>query len=180
MVGDALGLVACVGCGGEFSDVVGATHEYMTASPGCWQVYGQWVAELAQSRQSAPLVAAHHIDCYAVQHPDGGERDRRQRQSVAVHLVSLCRLLEFDQPPQEAMRSRTRISTTVLTALSLADWPLLDPPERRGATTIADVARSAGNDLPVAFERWANDCWDAWSEHHSTVRGWAGLLSSPG
>jgi hypothetical protein len=92
----------------------------------------------------------------------------------AVHLISLCRLLEFDQPTQDATRSRSLTSQTVLTALSLADWPLLDPPQRLGATTIADVARAGGDDIPAAVSSWAKDCWDAWSAHHSTVRTWAG------
>jgi hypothetical protein len=170
----------CVGCGGVVPDVDGATHDYMTTSPGCWQVYGRWAAGRAWSEPVDPVVAAHHVDCYAVQHPGGVEQDRRQRQSVAVHLISLCRLLEFDQPPQEATRSRTRIGQSVLAALALDDWPLLDPPGRLGATTIADVALAAGRDLPAVFDRWVHDCWDAWSEHHPIVREWADLMMRAG
>lgn len=153
MVADALELVACVGCGGAVPDVEGPTHAYMLASPGCWELYGRWAAERAWSAQTAAVIAAHHVDCYAVQHPGGAESDRRQRQSIAVHLISLCRLLEFDQPVQEASRSRARTSQTVLTALSLADWPLLDPPESLGTTTIADLARVAGDGRAAGVAR---------------------------
>ena len=177
MGGPTPALVDCTGCGGRVPDVVGATHDYMTASPGCWQVYGQWVAERAWSEPVDPVAVAHHVDCYAVQHPGRVEQDRRQRQSVAVHLISLCRLLEFEQPPQEATRSRTRIGRTVLAAAALDDWPLLTPPERLGATTIADVALAAGDDLPEVFMRWVDDCWRAWSRHHPTVREWAELMA---
>jgi hypothetical protein len=180
MGGPAHGHVVCVGCGGVVPDVDGAVHDYMTASPGCWQMYGHWLAERAWSEPVDPLAVTHHVDCYAVQHPGGVEQDRRQRQSVAVHLISLCRLLEFDQPSHEAMRTRTRIGKTVLAALALDDWPLLDPPERLGETTIADVAVAADGDLPAVFARWVDDCWDAWREHHATVRAWAELMARYG
>lgn len=53
----------------------------MTASPGCWRLYGDLM-----SRASWPPVPALQllsVDCWAVQHPDGAADDRRQRQSVA-------------------------------------------------------------------------------------------------
>lgn len=170
------GFVPCVGCGGTVPDVDRATHDYIVASPGCWHVYGRWMAERAWSPSIDPVVAAHHVDCYAVQHPDGVERDRRQRQSVAVHLISLCQLVEFEQPAHEATRTRARTGQTVLAALGLDDWPLLDPPERRGATTIAEVAVAGGDAFPAVFERWVHDCWDAWSRHHVVVREWTEVV----
>jgi hypothetical protein len=173
-------LVTCVGCGGVVPDVDGATHDYLTASPGCWQLYGQWVAERTWSEPVDPIVVAHHVDCYALQHPGRLDQDRRRRQSVAVHLISLCRLLEFAEPPQEPSRTRTRIGRTVLTALALDDWPLLEPPAHLGATTIADVALATGDDLPAVFGRWVGDCWHAWSAHHPTVREWAHLMTRSG
>jgi hypothetical protein len=180
MDGSPPGPVACVGCGGAVPDVDGPTHDYMIASPGCWQVYGRWLAERAWSEPVDPIVVSHHVDCYAVQHPGGVEGDRRQRQSVAVHLISLCRLLEFDQSPYEATRTRTLIGGTVLAALGLDDWPLLSPPDRLGETTIADVALAADDDRSAVFARWVDDCWDAWSEHHTTVRGWVDVVTRSG
>lgn len=174
-------VMACVGCAGEVPVVDGATHGYMVASPGCWQLYGQWAAEQAWSGQVAPTVAAHHVDCYAVQHPGDAQHDRRQRQSIAVHLISLCRLLEFGQPPEQARQARARTGRTVLAAMALDDWPLLDPPHHLGATTIADVASAVdGDDLAGTFTRWVQDCWHAWREHHPTVREWANVMARSG
>lgn len=170
-------LVTCVGCGGDVPEVQGATHEYMLSSPGCWRLYGQWAAERAWSGQVGSVVAAHHVDCYAIQHPGNAVHDRRQRQSIAVHLTSLCLLLEFGQPPQDAMRSRARTGATVLAALGLDDWPLLHPPHYLGAMTIADVAATVDpNGAEEAFVHWAQEGWNAWSAHHTTVREWAAAL----
>ena len=112
----AHGAARCVGRGGQFPDADGPAHAYMRGSPGCWQLYGELSAR-AYDNRIVPLLHTHSVDCYAVQHPGGSKRDRRQRQSVAVHLISLCLLLEFDQPPSAAahgepprchLRSRSR------------------------------------------------------------------------
>jgi hypothetical protein len=144
-------LVSCIGCGGQVPGIDGPTHVYMRASPGCWHLYGQLIAQ-AQDRV--------HVDCYAAQHPGGAEHDRRQRQSVAVHLISLCLLLEHHRHPD-----RGRMSRTVLPRRGLDDWPYLPPPATLGTVTVAN----AGLDL----ESWAKSVWTAWSAHHGTVRNWA-------
>ncbi len=94
----------------------------MRASPGCWQVYTELVAG-ALAAPGAPDARWHHVDCYAVQHPRGAQDDRRQRQSVAVHLVSLCLLHEFGQPPAQASAQRGQTSSRVLARIGLRDWP---------------------------------------------------------
>ncbi len=70
-------LVPCVGCHALVADTDGPTHPYFGASPGCWASYAAW-----------PLA----VDAYAVQHP--GLPERRASQSVWVHLVSLCLIVE--------------------------------------------------------------------------------------
>jgi hypothetical protein len=144
----------CIGCGGRVPDVEGPAHAYMLASPGCWQRYGQVIAN--------SLTQRHHVDCYAAQHPGGAEHDRRQRQSVAVHLISLCLLLEHKVQP-----SRGRLSETVLPRLELSEWPYLPPPETLGTMTVSDVHTSQD------IDEWAAAVWDAWADHHDTVRRWA-------
>ena len=166
--------IACRGCGGAVPDTDGPTHPYLLASPGCWQLYGHWMADLATG--SGSDLVPHHVDCYAVQHPEGAEVDRRQRQSIAVHLGALCLRLERDTPSAWAIRVRARALELVPARHGLEDWPLLDPPTGRGATTIVDVA-GAGEDIDRVFRRWADDCWTAWHDHHPTVREWADTVA---
>lgn len=175
---DGLVRVRCRGCGGDVPDVGGPTHPYMLASPGCWAVYGRWMADLARSSASPPGVGTHHVDCYAVQHPDGAEVDRRQRQSVAVHLVALCLLLDHGLPPAVATRARARTTETVAAATGLDDWPLLAPPADRGGTTISDVARADADALGPVVRRWVEECWAAWDAHHATVRAWSDVVAA--
>lgn len=167
------GWLRCVGCHGLVPDVTGPTHAYIQASPGCWAVYGQLVARAAGGGMS-PATRWQHVDCYAVQHPGGAEHDRRQRQSVAVHLTALCLLLEHALPAGKVSGFRGRTSQTVLPALGLADWPYLAPSADLGQVTVADVPASDDADqLASRLREWAQAAWSAWSSHHETVRTWA-------
>ena len=67
----------------------GPRHPYMPAHPGCWATFcslEDWKARL--TGDEAVSIAQNLVDAYAAQHP--GTDDRRNRQSVAVHLMSLC------------------------------------------------------------------------------------------
>ena len=126
----------CIGCGGDVPDVDGPIHAYMEASPGCWQLFGELGVRHVPG---APASVVHQVDAYAVQHPGGAERDRRQRQSVAVHLVALCLFHETDLPPEEAIPVRRRALEVVLPRFGLADWPYLTPPASLPSVTVADL-----------------------------------------
>ena len=85
--------VRCFGCGALVLDVDGPTHDYMLAAPGCWALYcslEDWKSHLAMP--GAVAVVQDLVDAYAAQHP--AHADRRNRQSVAIHLMSLCLALE--------------------------------------------------------------------------------------
>ena len=150
-------------------DVDGPVHAYLRASPGCWQRYGELCARPVLPARPLFLL---HVDCYAVQHPGGAAHDRRQRASLAVHLVALCRFAD-GAGPAVAAGGRGTTSRRALPRLGLPDWPALSPPTHLGATTVADVAAAAEDELPAALERWVDDAWQAWGEHHATVRTWA-------
>ncbi len=166
----------CVGCGGLVPDVIGPTHPYMRASVGCWQIYGEVGARWHGQPVAGPS-RWHHVDAYAVQHPGGAEHDRRQRQSVAVHLVALCLLLEVGQPPEQAPAWRGRTTQVVLGRLSLADWPYLPPPSDLGAVTVADVhAESSPTEQEARATAWLKSAWAAWRDHHPTVGTWAAIM----
>lgn len=114
--------VQCLGGRGVVPDVVGPSHEYMRASPGCWQIYNELIAD-SLTEAGTPLERWHHVDCFAVQHPGGAQQDRRQRQSVAVHLVALCMLHEFGQPPEDASATRGKTSRHVLARVGCRTGP---------------------------------------------------------
>ncbi|UAL29022.1 DUF5946 family protein [Nocardioides rotundus] len=155
------------GCGATVLDVEGPTHAYIGSSPGCWQVYGEVLdLEYADYRQGA----LHNlmVDAYAVQHPHNA--DRRNRQSVGVHLISLCALLEHDL---SAGKARTLIGDAAFAGrMQGREWPHLVP-SSLGAITVTDVRDALGPDERAEWvRRWADSVWAAFSDHHETVRQW--------
>ena len=158
-------LVPCPWCGALFPDTGGATHRYIESSPGCWAAYGE---VLAREYADPTLFARVHrrtVDTYAVQHP--GQPSPQSIQSVALHLVSLCLVLEHGATPHEA---RVALQEGTHTK---ARYVWLSPPPSLGAITVADVCLATA---PAAHEeavrRWAGAVWSAWSPHHAAVRAW--------
>lgn len=154
----------CLGCGADFPDSEGPVHRYMESSPACWAVYGEVLAR----EYSDPVfrsVYRFSVDAYAVQHP--GHPSSQSIQSVAVHLIRLCLLLErgLDMArANDAIKAATESDT---------NYAWLEPPPSRGTVTVADVhrARDTGEHLRRVRE-WAESAWRAWAPHHQTVRGW--------
>ena len=166
---------ACVGCGGLVPQGTGPTHPYMQASPGCWQIYGEVDARWPGRADRGPA-RWHSADAYAVQHPGGAKRHRRQRQSVAVHLIALRLLLEGGTP-RSSCRPDGGTSQVVLRGLASADWPHLPPPRDLSAVTVADVhAASSAAQQDALATAWLESAWAAWEDHHSTVRTWVAIL----
>ena len=167
------GTLVCVGCAGLVPEAPGPVHPYMRASPGCWALYGE-VGVRVMTAAEVPAAGWHHVDAYAVQHPGGAQTDRRQRQSVAVHLITLCLLHEFGASPERASARRSRTSERVLPAVGLQDWPYLTPPADLGAVTTAEVHAAEGAEqFSERLTGWARSAWVAWSAHHDLVRTWA-------
>jgi len=142
----------------------GPTHAYIGASPGCWALFG----ELSVAGLTGVPSGFLAVDTYAVQHP--GRPERRALQSVAVHLITLCALLERGWPADRAIDLRR----TVVDA-PFEPWPRLAVEEPVGMLTVADVLAA---DLPARDERvraWAQDVWEAYGTHHDRVRAWVDL-----
>jgi hypothetical protein len=70
------------------------------AAPGCWQMFGELQADELQ-RFGYPPAHRLVVDAYMAQHPGDG-RDRRDRQSVFVHLAGPYALLELGLPAKRA------------------------------------------------------------------------------
>ena len=156
--------IRCIGCGGLVPRMEGPTHRYLESSPGCWHVYG----EVLSREYSDPAFAAPHrltVDSYAVQHP--GRPSPQSIQSVCVHLMSLCLVLEHGVDvgyATRAMQAAVRKKHRFL-------W--LTPPPSLGSVTVVDVATAS---TPAQHNQkvriWAESAWSAWAEHHTIVRGW--------
>jgi len=90
-----LGLCPC--CGALCSDIDGPTHPYMVASAGCWAAFGVLQADEA-ARFGYPLVHGLIVDAYAASHGGDGN-ERRDRQSVCIHLIALCAVIDVPRHP---------------------------------------------------------------------------------
>jgi Family of unknown function (DUF5946) len=155
--------IRCIGCGGLVPRMDGPTHRYMESSPGCWHVYGQ---VLARDYADPFLRAVHRLttDTYAVQHP--GRPSPQSIQSVCVHLMSLCIVVERGLAPAYA----TRVMDAATRTKHRFHW--LAPPPSLGAVTVADVAEAAAAQYADRVREWAESAWAAWAEHHATIRRW--------
>ena len=123
-------LERCIGCGALVPAIDGPTHPYIGASPGCWQVYGEVLAR-EYGEYAYPPVHRLTVDAYAVQHP--GNPGRRSSQSVAVHLMSLCLVLERGVEPAAATQAIRRHLS------GRREFPWLSPPSTPGNITVLDV-----------------------------------------
>jgi Family of unknown function (DUF5946) len=136
-------------------------HRYMTASPGCWRIYGELTAEGLPATPMAALA----VDAYAVTHP--GSPGPQSTPSVWIHLVTLCAVLERGWAVDQAIRLRRA------TAVAFSAWSWLTPPDSMGDVTAVDVAAAAARDdgsAPMSVDRWVTEAWHAWDVHAPVVR----------
>ena len=101
--------VACPGCGAEVEDIpeLRSGHLYVGSSAGCWLAY----TELMGRQLSDPAPAGSRmlaVDAYMAQHP--GVPGRQASQSVWVHLVGLCLVLEHGLDPLFSARAKAEVA----------------------------------------------------------------------
>ncbi len=154
--------VRCFGCGATVPDVDGPVHAYILAAPGCWSLYCSLLDvkfEGAGERTGRPQGL---VDAYAAQH--GTNTERRNRQSVALHLVSLCAGLEYDLPEE-----RRRI---LIGRMSHREYPALQPSPTSFSVTVQNVV-AAKDDARLGVVRDLEKAtWSAWSVHQKPIRAW--------
>jgi Family of unknown function (DUF5946) len=105
------------------------------------------------------------VDTYATQHPGGD--DRRQRQSVALHLIALCHRLELGVDP------RTLLAATRGLTSSKREWPRLTALTSYPVTVVDLLPATDQHEYVQLVRKWAATTWEAWSDHHELIRGWA-------
>jgi Family of unknown function (DUF5946) len=93
---NGMSMTRCPGCNEPVPDIEGPVHAYVPSAPGCWRVFGEVQAD-ESLRFGYPPEHRLVVDAYMAQHPGDG-RARRDRQSVFVHLVALCAVLDSAVP----------------------------------------------------------------------------------
>lgn len=146
--------VTCPGCGLVTPDLSGESHPYIGASRGCWERYG----ELLATGRGGQLA----VDTYAAQHP--GVEERRSIQSVAVHLMGICAVLERGAHPADGVALLRRALE------GPHGWHWLEVRRPVGTMTVSDVLEAEGRGVVV--RRWALSVWSAYAAHHETIREW--------
>jgi hypothetical protein len=156
----------CPGCGVALDDPGNVAPPHTAASAGCWGVYGDILAR-EYGEWSYPAIHRLTLDAYGAQHP--GERSSKSAQALAAHLLALHLALERGIEPK---RIPAEIGRLVADPSALR-W--LEPPEHRGQRTVLDVAGARNlREHTSRVEWWARSVWESWSDHHETIRGWAG------
>jgi hypothetical protein len=168
----ASSVCTCDGCGAVVADIDGPVHAYVPSAPGCWRAFGEVQADEA-ARFGYPPAHRLVVDAYMAQHPGHGQ-DRRDRQSVFVHLVALGAVLENDVPPQRA----TLLLRPVLTGR--ADFPVL---QRSGAGEVTVLHMRNATDLSdydARARHWAHAVWHTWTAEHPRIRAALVAAWNPG
>ena len=155
--------IACPQCGALVPDVDGPRHVYVPSAPGCWAAFGALRADEMQRFPGSPennLI----VDTYMAQHPGDGT-DRRDRQSVFVHLASLCAVLERGGTPARSPDVLRRVLA------SRTDYPILERAHGPGDLTVLDVAGATDQaEHDTRARAWAASVWNAWRDHHTEIR----------
>jgi hypothetical protein len=141
----------------------GPVHAYVPSAPGCWAAFGALRAD-EMLRFAGSGANNLVVDSYMAQHPGDG-LDRRDRQSVFVHLVSMCAVLEWGASPLR--------SPDVLRAVLArpTDFPILVRARGPGDLTVLSVMGSTSAEEHDARVRaWAGSVWESWLEYHSIIR----------
>ena len=156
-----MGEVKCHGCGTSTPDTAGPVHAYMDSSPGCWQIYGELLEWKDSLRGAEAMASAQQlVDSYAVQH--SANPDPRNRQSVTVHLMSLCAWIDLDI---SGNRRRTMIGDW-----THRDYPLLAPCPDHYPITVRSVIDASEDERPRVIDLMATTTWSAWALHHGAIR----------
>lgn len=154
----------CSGCKAILPATDGPTHDYMEASPACYALFNKL---LACEYSDTALLPYHRltVDTYAVQHP-GDYSQRRQIQSVGLHLARLCLQLSHPTLPKETNDIMLNLGPHKASLIAL-------PPPASFSMTVKDVADHAGQIAhSTKVKEWAAATWQDWAEHHDYIKAW--------
>lgn len=141
---------------------IGRPHPYFVASPGCWAAFGLLQAD-ETTRFGYPPTHGLVVDAYAASHGGDGS-ERRDRQSVALHLIAIRAVLE------QGVTSPARIALLQRLTARKLDWPRLERPHGLPALDHTHLAGAADlEDYTRRAREWAGAVWAFWSPRHGEI-----------
>jgi len=152
----------CPGCGLRMPARTTTTTSrgYYNVSDECWELYTE---VLGSEYSNAVLFGQVHqltVDSYAVQHAGGPHPDK----SLDVHLFGLYLALE------KGIRSPYIPPLLQRLATVMEVWPHYEPPTKRVALTVFDVAFCDSTEDHIRVVKdWSRAVWESWSEYHTEV-----------
>jgi len=161
--------INCFSCGAKSLNFEGECHEYMLASPGCYEMFNE---VLAREYSDLAYARAHHytVDAYAVHHPGKADNPKAVR-STGIHLVSLYFLFEKQMKLTQAAELKTAFAAYNKTLELVIP---LQKPERFNEVTVFDVwdNERPGKHFEIC-EHWARSAWNTWAEEHARIVKWS-------
>ena len=152
----------CPACGYE-GEHDGPVHAYMSPSAACWARYGEVLAR----EFSDPAYFAHHrilTDAYCGQHSIS--EDRRERQSLYIHLAAL--MLHYE----DGVEVDRIVDFLRRAAKSGHEFPHLAMPEASLSVRIDGIhAAKDAVGHAAAVDVFAKAVLAAWTPHHAAFRG---------
>lgn len=164
--------IKCFSCGAKSMNFEGDCHEYMLASPGCYEMFNE---VLEREYSDFVYAKAHHytVDAYATQHP-GEVVNKKAINSVGIHLISLYFLFEKELELEKAAEIKMKFAQF---NKSKGIVKLLERPEKFNGLTIYDIWN---NETPAKHfelcQKWAIDSWNSWKTQHRIIEDWANIF----
>ena len=161
--------IDCFSCGAKTLNIEGDCHEYMLASPGCYEMFNE---VLNKEYSGYKYFKAHHytVDSYAVQHP-GDISNQKAINSVGIHLVSLYFL--FEKKYDITKSAQVKMEFAQFNKENTVIQPI-ERPEKFKGLTVFDIWDNEDPDKHFELcKKWAEDSWKSWGNYHETIEKWA-------
>jgi hypothetical protein len=158
----------CPECFATIANIDGASHAYLPTPAGCWSLFNEVLVKEYSQRE---YWQAHRltVDAYCAQHASGD--DRRQIQSVAIHLAALY--LNFEK---HYSNERIAQSMDLLIKRHKNKFPMLSTPSFAGTLNITSLLAAASPEQHHSLSlNWAQSVWQAWRHEHETIAKLAAL-----
>ena len=150
----------CPGCGLELVAADAPPTDRYTASPECWQLFGE-LSAATMGAADTEFVHQHCVDAYGAQH--AGE-DTKPITTV-FSLVGLYLSVQQNYTGRQIQQAHVTLGEQD------RSWPALSPPADRGDVTVQTVLDATpGDERERAIERWTASVWRAWDQSHRRIR----------